>query len=123
MNEWLIKSKTARRVSAITRVGWMPISDAPESSEPFLAYCAPSRADVGTIGLGQRKFVTDGEVRDWHWSEVHFQPLQFVPAMIFDGPEFPCERRANITPTHWMPLPLPPRDSDRLPKGENAEGG
>jgi hypothetical protein len=26
-------------------------------------------------------------------------------------------------PTHWKELPSPPRDSGRLPKGENAEGG
>lgn len=92
---------------------WQPIETAPEQTGWILLWCSKGSATSGSLGVGFRDFKTrtdDGKqlpVDDWHWSVHSYSPLAFEPPMTFSG-EAGCERSANMTPTHWMPLPDPP---------------
>lgn len=100
-NDALIKARSAIWLRKL----WQPIATAPKSSDWILILCERGACDSASVGVGSREFITDGPVDGWHWSEVRFQCLQFVPPLGFDGKGSECT--AAATPTHWMPFPTP----------------
>ena len=87
---------------------WQPIETVPEQSEPFMVASDGAGCDAGWVGIGQREFLTAGDVKDWKWSAVRVQILQFVPPLLFKG-EAGEEKLFAAEPSHWMLPPAPPK--------------
>jgi hypothetical protein len=73
-------------VSATTDAGWLPIESAPKDGTPILGYWTSQTADIGmcyaTTMFGPSK----------EWTDTNDDGHDWRP------------------PTHWMPLPQPPKE-------------
>lgn len=74
--------------------GWMPIESAPRDGKAILVYC-PNKRIYGETGNVIRTC--------WQRHATHDPDNSYGWVGLYD---------INDTPTHWMPLPQPPEESE-----------
>lgn len=75
---------------------WRDISTAPKDGEACLIYC-PDADEPGIILASYRRYVNADDPEDTHEAWYDFWDDE--------APEL------DVTPTHWKPLPDPPKDA------------
>ena len=74
-------------VAALEAGGWLPIASAPKSSKTIIVYCAERKNTYTVTWWRDEEFPWSGK-----WKHSHGDYL-------------------SETPTHWMPLPTPPKEA------------
>lgn len=82
-----------------------PLMDGTENHEYTLSDLVPQWK---TIDTAPRDRVVLGYQADW-WGEEIIEPMVYVEGVIWE--EANGEMYTRYQPTHWMPLPKPPKDS------------
>ena len=86
---------------------WMPIETAPKDGTEIIGY----RHDCGNLLIrwdAPENFLSEKECEELGESACDYS---WICADFVEG----CRLEGDETPTHWMPLPNPPNDSDQPP--------
>lgn len=77
------------------RPQWRPIETAPKDGTVFDVWLGDAPVRDADFYCGNKKYLRSP---NWHWLEGKFRPFTGLrPVPVF------------VQPTHWMPLPEPPK--------------